>query len=211
MSSMYQGKRGRGCSVEQRSTGSRVPTRFQIEAGLNPSQNMSPVPKESFPTKRRYGVRRPRSVIPNERTIVTRSMSTNADCMMVLDERKKHVIVLDDEKKDVIVLDDNEKKDDEAKEEIKGEEKTEAKPLEGPGSGDGLGGLGRLEDWPWTWTYEEEWMWLGKGSGVGRYPHWETMTGVSGLGNLEDSDDDNDPWGFDDIWQLRKIKEIPKP
>ncbi|GLT41160.1 hypothetical protein SLA2020_152440 [Shorea laevis] len=209
MSSMYQGKRGRGYSMEPRSTGSRVPTRFQIEAGLNPSQNMSPVPGESFRTKRRYGVRRPRSVTPNERTIVTRSMSTNADCMMVLDERKKHVIVLDDEKKkDVIVLDNDEKKDDEAKEEIKGEEKTEAKPLEGPGSGDGVGGL---EDWPWTWTYEEEWMWFGKGSGVGCYPHWETMTGVSGLGNLEDSDDDNDTWGFDDIWQLRKIKEIPKP
>lgn len=126
--------------------------------------------------------------------------------MLMEKERRYREMMMEKEKIEVVMIEDDEEemvmeKMAEEEEEVAGigmvgeEEKVDEEAAE---SGAAMG----LDDWGWTWSCEENQKWWEDVC----YPYWETMC-VDALAQV---DDEELPWE-DDIWNLKDIKEVPKP
>ncbi|KAK6266537.1 hypothetical protein QUC31_017374 [Theobroma cacao] len=173
VSSVYEGRgRKRGIEGEEEGEDSSKSARMSAKARTNGLR-----------------ARKALSIISNNRTIITRSMSTKT----VEENGEEKVVEVDGEEKNM--NDDNKA----LEEQQPVNEVVEKK-------GDDDGGL-TLEDWPLTWSFEEELTWFKAGHQCGWYSYWETMNGDF----WKPKDDNQEDFWNDEPWNFDGKNEIPKP
>ncbi|KAK6279761.1 hypothetical protein POUND7_020028 [Theobroma cacao] len=172
VSSVYEGRgRKRGIEGEEEGEDSSKSARMSAKARTNGLR-----------------ARKALSIISNNRTIITRSMSTKT----VEENGEEKVVEVDGEEK-------NMKDDNKALEEQQPVNEVVEK------KGDDDGGL-TLEDWPLTWSFEEELTWFKAGHQCGWYSYWETMNGDF----WKPKDDNQEDFWNDEPWNFDGKNEIPK-